>query len=334
MQLNKLRWQYHLARTATTHHGQALHPLRPSTRRPAENQLRWRPLPEEKDSDGSPLGGPWPPGKRRSGASPGREHGAIRVSGPIRFTPAAFYSPGRSQRTGWERRTPTMGGRHEDTACLGPQGHGGQLRSNGHQPKGRVPTDGCQAAKSNRTQHVPEGSLGRTIGPVPPSGERSPAGYRHPGASPGRDQSPIGYSVPNGNVVPTPPPPPPFPVRLPPVDRMWSYTGFPHPPGSPGHRSEPRSAASGRARRSQAMLPICHNRSPVASLRVSVQGSPGEVSMGTYSPCLPHGASPPPGSYPPAFNVGGAVESTGENAPFHTAKQTERVGTPMMVARH
>ena len=212
MQLNKLRWQYHLARTATTHHDQALHPLRPSTRRPAENRLRRRPLPEEKDSDGSPLGGPWPPGKRRSGASPGREHGAIRVSGPIRFTPAAFYSPGRSQRTGWERRTPTMGGRHEDTACLGPQGHGGQLRSNGHQPKGRVPTDGCQAAKSNRTQHVLEGSLGRTIGPVPPSGGAVAGWLPAPGRKPGA--RPIANWVlctKWERCANPPPPPPPFP---------------------------------------------------------------------------------------------------------------------------
>ena len=79
----------------------------------------------------------WQAALRRKPGLGTRCHQGFRPP-PFRFTPASFCSPGRSQRAGKERWTPTMGGRLEDTACPGPQGRGGRLQSNSHQPKGRA----------------------------------------------------------------------------------------------------------------------------------------------------------------------------------------------------
>ena len=55
---------------------------------------------------------------------------------------------------------------------------------------------------------------------------------RVPSGSRSRLETGVRAKARTGNDSPTPPPPPSlFPVRCPPVDRMWSYTGFPHPPG-------------------------------------------------------------------------------------------------------
>jgi hypothetical protein len=59
-------------------------------------------------------------------------------------------------------------------------------------------------------------------------GKPQPGGDRRPGEGPGW------VRVAKWERFAIPPPPPPFsllPIRFPPVDRMWSYTGFPHPPG-------------------------------------------------------------------------------------------------------
>ena len=77
-------------------------------------------------------------------------------------------------------------------------------------------------------------------------GKPQPDGDRCPGEGPGWVRVGLGGEFlreaaagwrpasgrrPGLGTIRQPPPPSLFPVRCPPVDRMWSYTGFPHPPG-------------------------------------------------------------------------------------------------------
>ena len=135
-----------------------------------------------------------------------------------------------------------------------------------------------------------------------------------------------------GTVCQSPPPPPLpslFPLPLPPVDQLWSYTGFPLPSG-PLSSSSVKQA---KGRQSALLGSQCYpsvttgSQSSESSGRKFHRGRYWCVFTIAYHP----GLSPHHGSHPPTAQSLGSGQ---EKALLYPARLVEGGRIPMMVVQH
>ena len=136
------------------------------------------------------------------------------------------------------------------TACQRPSTYGARG------PPGRRPARRYVHDMSNA---VANGGAGQSPRAGFPTGNLSLVGNQHPGASLGRD-----FWCQTGTLCQSPPPPSHFSSHFPfpPVDRLWSYTGFPLPSGPCQVQVSEASKRTAERVARKPVLPICHYRVP------------------------------------------------------------------------